>query len=605
MLVYLDVHSADGRFVRGLQASELSIQENGVAVPVGQLEELHPGVQLAVAVNPGIPFGIRNGQGLSRYELAAAVLGGWAKGRQGSSIDDLNLIITGGPERTHFSDPIQLSDALMAYSFEETAPVPSLDTLSRAVDIVSDATPRPGMERAILFVTAPLQGDVTFGLQDLAARIRQQGIHVFIWYVTSPVLFDTPEARLLTELAVESGGRFAPFSGDETLENPEYYLQELRDIYRLEYQSQASAGGQQSLMAEVNLDDLAVQSPVLNFELNLEPPDPAFILPSLEILRQPPQAQRDNLWEQVDPDLLQPQEHLLQVLVDFPDGRPRPLVRTALYVDGTLVDENTEPPFDSFVWDLREYVASGQHVLKVEALDSLGLTGASIDTLVQVNVDLPAPNPLRALAQRWPVIAGLGTVLVGALVLLGLLLAGKINPKWPRLRQGLRRSRGAPGQASLAVPGQTAEMPRAGPGAKRRPEWVNRFHWPQRRLNPQAYAYLTPISEAGEPVVRGPISITTDEITFGADPQRATLVLADPSVEALHARMLRGEGGAFSLIDEGSVAGTWINYLPVSEPGTILEQGDLIHLGRVCFRFTKREPQRVRKPIVTVQEMET
>lgn len=103
----------------------------------------------------------------------------------------------------------------------------------------------------------------------------------------------------------------------------------------------------------------------------------------------------------------------------------------------------------------------------------------------------------------------------------------------------------------------------------------------------------------------GPISITTDEITFGADPQRATLVLADPSVEALHARMLRGEGGAFSLIDEGSVAGTWINYLPVSEPGTILEQGDLIHLGRVCFRFTKREPQRVRKPIVTVQEMET
>jgi predicted component of type VI protein secretion system len=73
-------------------------------------------------------------------------------------------------------------------------------------------------------------------------------------------------------------------------------------------------------------------------------------------------------------------------------------------------------------------------------------------------------------------------------------------------------------------------------------------------------------------------------------------------VEALHASLTREKEGTFRLTDEGSTAGTWVNYAQVPEGGTYLEQGDLIHFGRVGFRFMLRDPKRVRKPVQKPQE---
>ena len=42
----------------------------------------------------------------------------------------------------------------------------------------------------------------------------------------------------------------------------------------------------------------------------------------------------------------------LEIIVEFPDGHPRPLVRTTLYVDGQIAAENTAEPFNAFTWDL-------------------------------------------------------------------------------------------------------------------------------------------------------------------------------------------------------------------------------------------------------------
>jgi pSer/pThr/pTyr-binding forkhead associated (FHA) protein len=65
---------------------------------------------------------------------------------------------------------------------------------------------------------------------------------------------------------------------------------------------------------------------------------------------------------------------------------------------------------------------------------------------------------------------------------------------------------------------------------------------------------------------------------------------------------VRKEDGSFRLVDEGSVAGTWVNYSSVSSDGVTLEHGDLIHIGRVNFRFTQRDPLRQRKPVITKEE---
>ena len=60
--------------------------------------------------------------------------------------------------------------------------------------------------------------------------------------------------------------------------------------------------------------------------------------------------------------------------------------------------------------------------------------------------------------------------------------------------------------------------------------------------------------------------------------------------------ILSRSGG--SMADAGSVAGVWVNYTPISQSGARLEHGDLVHIGRIGFRFTLRQPGATRKPVV-------
>jgi len=194
---------------------------------------------------------------------------------------------------------------------------------------------------------------------------------------------------------------------------------------------------------------------------------------------------------------------------------------------------------------------------------------------------------------RWPALTGLTVLLLGAGVLLALVLSGRIHPHRLALR-GLRR---LPRLSRKPQPAARNE-----PTRPHLPHWVNRLQWPQRRLNPKAEAFLSFLPDSAEKLSVAPISITASEITFGLDPSLASFVLDDPSVEGLHARLVRQEDGSFLLSDQGSVAGTWVNYAEVPAEGQVLQHGDLIHFGRVGFRFTLRTPQKVTKLVVTLQE---
>ena len=96
--------------------------------------------------------------------------------------------------------------------------------------------------------------------------------------------------------------------------------------------------------------------------------------------------------------------------------------------------------------------------------------------------------------------------------------------------------------------------------------------------------------------------ITTDEITFGSDANQAAVTLEDPAVDSLHSRLWRDDKGDFYIADQESVAGTWVNYAPVTKAGCRVEHGDIIHIAKVGFRFTKNKPTRPRQPVVLRNE---
>ena len=603
--VFLDIHNADGSFAHALEPANVRLIEDGEQVQIEEFSELRPGVQAVLAINPGDLFTIRNSQGISRYDTLSEVLEGWLVSRMGSSVDDLSLMVASGPARTHTAHPEELLADLQSYQVEQSVADPSLDLLSQALDVAADETPRPGMERAVLFITSPLASDLGTGLQDLIERALEQRVRIYIWYVASNDRVDSPQAGQLEELATRTGGSFFTYSAEESIPSPEVYLSGLRDIYRMVYSTQIASGGTHQLVVEIQNGGEQITTPALEYSFDLLPPDPAFISPVAEINRQVSESEPKSLLQQQDAGDLLPDEHPLQILIDFPDGRTRPLVATRLYIDGQVVAENTGPPFDQFTWDLSDYTTSARHLLQVEAVDSLGMVGKSIETPVEVIVELPGANPLVSLVQNAPSMLGLVIVFSGAIVFLVLIVSGKIRPHSLSRPAGFRRSRRQKEeQATQQETSNQQAILRVEADGRRFSGWVSRLHWPQRRLVPQAWAYLIPLPGSEESTSGSPISIDANEVTLGSDKSLAVLAFDDPSVDALHARLTRGEDGSFLLADQGSVAGTWINYTLVDAEGTRLQHGDAIHIGRIGFQFKVRDPALIRKPVIAPERSE-
>jgi pSer/pThr/pTyr-binding forkhead associated (FHA) protein len=83
-------------------------------------------------------------------------------------------------------------------------------------------------------------------------------------------------------------------------------------------------------------------------------------------------------------------------------------------------------------------------------------------------------------------------------------------------------------------------------------------------------------------------------MTFGSDPLQVTRILDDPSVSPLHARLIE-QNGEFTLIDENSIAGTWVNYEQLHVP-RLLHHGDVLHFGRLSYRFLLQNPPEKKTP---------
>ncbi|MBU0510885.1 MAG: FHA domain-containing protein [Chloroflexi bacterium] len=597
---YLEVYDGQGDFAHNLREEDVFIIEDEQPVPVSELIELETGAQFVVALNLGPTFAIRDINGISRYDDLQQALTEWANTQPASSQDDLSFLTNDEPEHIHLATARQWLSGLETYTTDPRAAIPSLDVLVRAIAVAADPPTRPGMGRAVLILTPPPDRAGTAALQSIISLAKQERIRVHVWMVSSPAYFTTEGATQLAELAHQTGGQFFTYSGEESIPNIESYLEPLRYIYSLAYESRIVTDAPHQIAAHIETENLDITTEPQSFELSVLPPNPIFVSPPLNIFRANRAPIENALTERTD---YTPAEQPVEILIEFPDGRVRPLVRTTLYVDGSIAGENTAPPFDKFTWDLSEYTSSGTHLLQVEALDSMGLSGISIETTVQVTVQRTPQSIAATIAQNGRLIASVAAALAGGILMLVLIVGGRIRPKsFGRLRgksatqrQQKKNAKTDPVTQPVAI---KPLIPRRSVSG-----WRNRLSWPQRRTTPSAtIAYLEPLTETkgGTPDER--IPITSGEITFGKDPILATAAFNDPSVADLHARLRTDSEGHSCLFDEGSTAGTWVNYNPISPNGTKLAYGDIIHFGRIGLRFKLSDKKQIPKPVVKSQE---
>ncbi|HSQ38933.1 MAG TPA: FHA domain-containing protein, partial [Anaerolineales bacterium] len=323
------------------------------------------------------------------------------------------------------------------------------------------------------------------------------------------------------------------------------------------------------------------------FSVDVQPPNPIFVSPPLQITRQPPADDPYNA------EILEPSQQDIEIIVEFPDGHPRDLVRTTLYVDGQVVAENTRKPFESFVWDYSAFTESGQHQIVVEAEDALGLTKSSIAIPVTFTVIHP-PSGMEAFLAKHSSQLVTGSILFAGLALLVILVGSRVKNLPESRRKKARQAKDAP----LTQPVPAMKEP--SDSASKMARSQSRFNWMGLRQNrlPPAPAYLIRLTNGGEPASGTPIPVSEKDMTFGTDPVQSMHVLDDPSISPLHARIKQNSEGSFMIIDQGSVAGTWVNYEQVTREGVRLKHGDRIHFGQMQYRFDLNQPPAESEPKV-------
>ncbi len=608
---YLDLHDPEGGFIHGLTPQQVTILEDTATIPVADLAELTPGVQLVMAVSPGESFLIRDGEGISRYSyfLRSFLSSAWAS--QPAGTDDYSLLTSGGPQLAHSADPSGVTSRLTTYQPGSEDIVPGLELLSSALQVASDPTTHTGMERAILYITSPQDTDVSVGLQSIIASANQQNIHIFVWVLAAADAMESASVVQLRGLADQTGGGFFGFSLDETLPDLDALLDPLRYIYKLGYSSQINTPGSHQMSAQVALGAETITSAAQSFEVDLKPPAITLLALPREIARSYAAQSTPGVADVAGGFV--PASQVVSIRVDYPDGYDHATVSTRLFVDDTLVAQNTAEPFTEFVWDLRAYNQDGEHRLFVEATDNLGMLGKSSESTVAISVPSSTQGMMVAVTQKQPVMIAAIAVVSASILVLALILGGHIRPKphpgqrrTPPKHEKNIRVLGNPDSNPLSVkptlPPVPSSQPLPAPEGPIWSRWLARLPWRKQKLQPTpAIAYISPLAGYDEPTIPARLEIIDGDISLGSDPHKASVVLNDPSIEGLHA-MINHEGKIFTITDNHTVPGTWVNYVPSSPQGTILQHMDIIHLGRVGFRFQLAEPGPLRAIVVTPLE---
>ena len=576
----MDVFDANGNFITGLDPSDVTAYEDGQPRLVDSLEQSTVPAQIVVGINPGPPLGVRDGAGVARFSRVVEALGAWANNQPADSQDDLSLVSLSGSLISH-ALPKDWFVSLDSFKPDFRSTTPNLQSLAIALDTVNAPATEPGMKRAILFITPHMDDP---NIDNSIAPFIQQAIdtkvRVFVWFVDAEAQLSSPSANAFRMLAQQTHGSFLAFSGTETFPDPNQYFAPLRSIYSMTYTSALTTGGEHTLGLTVDTPEGQISAPEQTFSVDIQPPNPIFLSPPLQITRRPP---ADDPYAEE----LTPSEQLVEIIVEFPDGHARDLKRTALYVDGQIVDENTSEPFEKFIWELDAYGESGQHEMVAEVEDVLGLSKTSIGTPITMNVVQP-PGGIRGLFGRYSSQIILGAITLTGVLLLGILLRGRTNIVLFRRRRAARQQLEDPlTQPVIAVTEPSAS---AAKKSKTQPRKRIEMFQPKTARLAEAPAYLTRLTNGGEPASALPILLAEKDMTFGTDPVQSKHVLDDPSISPLHARIKQTEDGNFILYDHGSIAGTWVNYEPITREGHCLAHGDRIHFGQLVYRFDLNRP---------------
>lgn len=564
---FLDAFDEEGNFIQDIRHDEITILENGVEYKPAKLSSLQTPLNFILAINSSPSLAIRDGAGRSRLSKVVAHLSNWVDTLPASNHDSMSLVWNGGVVGSRLN-PTDWKNKLIGFDAQPSTSKSSLAALSYGLDVAQDSPTSPGIKKAILLVSGHLNNTDSAGLSDLLSRAKLAKVRVFVLVTDAPDYYPTTGVQELFKLADQTGGQSETFSGSEPITYPEKWLAPLRSVYELSYETNLRQPGDISFSVQVDHSGLLLTSQLLTFKLDIQPPTVSLLSPPIEVIR-------DNPKNRFDLESYYPKDIRISALIEFPDKRLRSLRRSTLYVDGIRVAENQTEPFNAFNWNIEQIQTSGFHSLWVEVEDAYGLISRSSDVPVKVVVMEPPGGIFGILLGN--------NFAVGILVALGLGGFG-LGQLWKKRRtqktekkntaEGIKETAGSHHPQHEPIQSVIRE------GEKKVLPWLSK-----RPMNLKGH--LLPLNEDGTPSGGTIIQLNGETIRIGSDDTSVDVVLSDRSVSKLHARIDRDEEGAFTLFDEHSLTGTWVNYSSVHDGGKVLAQDDIVNFGNVCFRYVQ------------------
>jgi hypothetical protein len=571
MTAYYEIHDPAGEFVSGLTEKQVSIVEDGKIHPVDALQEFRIGVQFSVVINAASGFSLRNGKGVSRYDAAMAEVRNWAESEREIATDDLSLINNDSTLISHTQEIAPWLTALDDYKPDFKTTIPNMQGISKALDLAGETDASSQIKHAVLWITPPPDEAGIGAIPNLIQRANSTNTKVYIWMISPSTEFNKPAAQVLIDFAAKTGGSTFAFSGSEAFPSIVSMLEPMRSLYQVTYTSEIATGGSHSLAVQVKLAEKDVTTLPVPFMLQVEAPNPIFVgLPSSLVRTAAEDAPKPA-------EALVPETLPVEILVEYPDNHVRALSHSALYVDDVMVAENTREPYEKFNWDLKSITSSGEHRLRVEVTDVLGMTKSTIEVPVKITIVIPRTDWWTKLTRNGGMIA----ILI-ALLALGM-LGGVVLMTWRGRRSpAMKKATHRPKESDLH-------------GKPVQPLRVDS----RKMVTPMPAAQLLRLDENNQPTTAQPIVLANRETSFGSDVSLADVVIDSTSVANLHATITVGEDGIYYLRDLGTTAGTWLNFAPISSQPTPLEHGDCIHFGQVPYRFILAAPGAIRKPVIS------
>ena len=575
MTTYVDVYDAQDNFVGNLTTDQFTLEEDGEERTINEATRIEPGLHTILALNLAPSLNNKVGEDTTRYEDIINILTSWLDPLQRNASNLYSFASNEKALLQRSSSTQELQQTLQSYQPNLYNYEADLESLNYALNIAAQETQSTNhAKQAILYIT-PLPNDNDLDeIPILAVQAADMGVPVYIWLVAKEASSNSQAAETLRDLAESTGGQFFLYDEEAEAPDPEDYLSALRYTYRLRYTSDINQSGFHYIQVRVDRGVQQAETDSVSFQIEL-------LAPEVTIIALPPQIQLVWIEEEEGKKVLKPDFITLQISVTFPDGYPRQLKYSRLVVDGEEVINLDQQPFEWLGWPLGGFRITALHTVQVEVEDILGFTAQSSTREVEIIV-----------AQRYTGIWGSLTNFVnsGGWILFAVLAAFGGLIAYLNIRRRNPRLVPAGGEPAITFDEDPLTQQVFIPTES------SRLSSSSTTENLQLIPQLVPIEdkENGKSQNKKAISLLDIDTTIGSDKSQVNMVLEHSSVSPLHARIHQSPQGILIISDLGSESGTWVNYAPVSQKGTVLRNNDLIHFGEAAYRY-QLVPMRIKK----------